>query len=220
MAIWSIILKVLKSRWFQIPALVIVGYVIIASLSTKLETAQNQLKIAKNNEKALNAGVELWKDRYGQEHAKSLLYVENLQNLRQRTDDASKAMMEMLDKQDKALKNLKFIYYKQSGLDTIVRINTVTVLPDTVLDFSLKPHLTNVVTLKNNSASARVALQDSLLLRGDARKEPVGPRKKTVVGKLLQNWFGKKHIIVEVDAVHTNPLLKTSNQKYVEIIKD
>lgn len=220
MATWSIILKVLKSRWFQIPVLLIAGYIIIASLHNRLETAKNQLEIARTNEKALNKGVELWKDRYGQEHAKSLMFTENLAAFRQRTDATSKAMMEMLDKQDKALKNLKFIYYKESGLDTTVNIITTTVLPDTVLDFSLRPHMTNIVTLKGNAASAKVVLKDSLLLRGDARKEPIGPPKKTVVGKWLQNWFGKKHIIVEVDAVHTNPLLKTSTQKYVEIIKD
>lgn len=215
-----VILKIVKSRWFQIPALVLIGYVIIASLNGRLETAKSQLEISRTNEKALNKGLELWKDRYGQEHAKSLLFTETIEQFKEKTDATSKAMMDMLNKQDKNIKNLEFLYYKESGLDTTTRIRTVTVMPDTVLDFSIKPHLVNVVTLKGYDASAYVKLTDSLLLRGDARREPIGPIKKTVVGKLLQNWFGKKHTVVEVDAVHTNPLLKTSNQKYIKILKD
>lgn len=216
----NLILLFLKNRYVQIGLILLVVFLYYKSSQEKISILRTQLEVSRTNEKALNKGVELWKDRYGREHTNSIMFSNSITQLKSEQDVTNKRILEVLSLQDKELKKLKQIGYIKTKVDTILTKTVDLQLPDTLIDLSDPPHLKNIIYLSPKSISSQIELENETVLKVDARREPIAPRKNTFFGRLIQNIFADKHIVTEVDVLNTNPYLKTKEQRFINIVKD
>lgn len=205
---------------------VIIGVLIITLLLStnyfikKINSIQTKLEISRNNEKAHQKGIEIWRDRYGQEHAKSIMFAETVESFKKVNDSVTTRMLDLVEQQNIKLKSLERLAYTQTKISTILeRDISIPTMPDTTIDLST-PHIKNILHLSPLRIASDISLENETLTTMTIKKEPVGLPKKTVVGKLFQKWFGKKHIVIEGETIQTNPLIETGNQKFIQFYKD
>lgn len=165
--------------------------------------------------KAYERDVEVYKDRYGQEHAKSIMFNQTLNEFKNSTDSINRRMHNLLKQQDKKLKNLETALYHVTEVDTtLTKIINIPTMPDTTLDLS-NEHITNIIKLSPTLVSSKVSLEDELIGSFDYKRETVKPPHKF----FLFRWFQKRHTIVEADIMHTNPIIKNKSQRFIKIIE-
>lgn len=196
------------------------GFMYYKYTQQKIEVLRTQLEVSRTNEKALTKGVELWKDRYGREHTTSIMFSNSISQLKNEADENNKRIMEILALQNKELKKLKQVGYVHTTLDTTLSKDIELAIPDTTIDLSDLPYLTNILYLSPHKISSRIQLENETVMAITARREPIAPRKNTWLGRVIQNIFADKHIVTEVDVLNSNPYLKTKQQRFIEITKD
>lgn len=136
------------------------------------------------------------------------------------------AIMEELlrEKDSKLREELKQLGIKKSEVKQIInntyKIDTTIVRPynksDTIIDFS-DQHLKAKVFLSTDTSSLDLELKPEIKTFITAEKVPLGKPKKTLVGKQLQEWFGKKRVITKVYTKSYNPYLKFEDSQSVII---
>lgn len=197
-------------------------YIVIASLFGLVVHQKGLIKIkdakieqTTNNIKALERGVEQWRNKHGQEVSRSLQFEYTLSEFKNSTDKLNLELKELLKKQDIKLNKLEQIIYAHQSVDTIIyREIDIPTMPDTTLDLSDK-NITNIIKLSPTRVSSQVALTNEVLLPMTARRETIGAPKKF----FLFRWFQKKHIIVEGSWINTNPLITNKEQRFIKIIE-
>src|SRR5690606_9324328 len=155
--------------------LALVAGATVSILRTKLKTKTIQLEYAQTNMKAYERDVEVYKDRYGQEHAKSIMFNQTLNEFKNSTDSINRRMHDLLKQQDKKLKNLETALYHVTEVDTtLTKIINIATMPDTTLDLS-NEHITNIIKLSPTLVSSKVSLEDELIGSFDYNRETVKP---------------------------------------------
>lgn len=214
--------KVLSNRFVIIGLLIAAFVFTYVNFKSKLAETQAKLEISRNNEKAQEKGVEIWKDRYGQEHAKSIQFSETMNKLISKgevRDSVTERMMTILKQQDVNYKKLERLMYTKSKVEvTLGKDVVIPTMPDTTIDLS-NAYIQNVIHLSPTKVSADVKLENETVTTFTAKRVPVDPYKKTIVGRLFQKWFSKKHTLIEGETIQTNPLIETQSQKFIQVVK-
>lgn len=213
-------INLLTNKYTIIVVLVVALFFTRQYYVSKLESTQNKLEVARNNEKAYQKDIELWKDRYGQEHAKSIMFIETVEGFKRATDSTSRRMTALVEQQNIKLKNLERLSYTKTSVNTVLGKDVeIPTMPDTILDLSTE-WVKNKIHLSPLNVSSEISFINETLTTMTARKEPIAPRKKTFFGKLIQDIFAKKHIVVEGETIQTNPLVETKEQRFIHFYKD
>lgn len=216
----NIILAILKNRYAQyvLIALLVFGY--YQSTQKSISVLRTQLEVARVNEKALKKGVEIWKDRYGREHSQSIMFSNSIAQLKAETDSTSSRMLTLLEEQGKEIKKLKQIGYVESQVNTtLTKEIDIIQMPDTIIDLSDRPHLTNLIHLSPKNVSSEISFKNETIISIEPKREPIAPLKRTTVGRFFQKIFAKKHIVTTVELMNTNPYIENKNQRFIEITK-
>lgn len=186
------------------------GVIIIVVLATALgiyvkkskSLQEDNLKLLNNLEVAVN-DVKYYKTKDSATVAEAQIRIAEMQDILEANDNK---LAEELKELDIKKSEVRQIVYQTLKVDTIVYrpFNP----RDTIIDFSDMPDLYAKVFLAKDTASLDLKLKPEIKTIFTAEKVPVGKRKKTIVGKTLQNWFGKKRIIAKA--------YSKSYNKYVE----
>lgn len=214
------ILKLLRNPYFIILILSGIFFFVYQIQQKKINNIRVQLEVARNNEKAYEKGVTIWKDAYNQEHATSLAFQETLKSLRSSQDSTTKKIYEVLKSQDVNFKKLERIVYSSTAISTTLeRKIEVPIMLDSVMTFDLSnENITNVVDLYLSKDSTKIKshikLENEIYGTFTIRRETVEEPKKFFICR----WFQAKHTLIEADLFNSNPLIKTKNQKIIQIV--
>ena len=89
-------------------------------LKESLQLTQAKLEISSNNEIAYKAGMVTWEDRYGQEHAKTIMFNENLTSFKSSQDSVTKKLVSIIKDQGIALNKLQSASLLQTKISTVL----------------------------------------------------------------------------------------------------
>lgn len=199
---------------------VIIGLIILvlASIVTiqriDLRKTKANLEVSRNNEKAYATGVQIWQDKYNQAHAKTRVFEESMSSFKSSTDSINKKILKQLELQQIKLRKLDQIVYQEVKIDTsLAQVINIPTMPDTVIDLS-NQWVKNIVTLSPVLVKSEIELESELYGTFTRKRETIQPAKKF----FLLRWLQRKHNVIEADFYNTNPLIKTKNQKIVQIV--
>lgn len=186
------------------------GVIIIVVLATTLgiyvkkskSLQEDNLKLLNNLEVAVN-DVKYYKTKDSATVAEAQIRIAEMQDILEANDNK---LAEELKELDIKKSEVRQIVYQTLKVDTIVYRPYNR--RDTIIDFSDMPDLYAKVFLAEDTASLDLKLKPEIKTIFTAEKVPLGKRKKTIVGKALQDWFGKKRIIAKA--------YSKSYNKYVE----
>jgi len=85
---------------------------------------------------------------------------------------------------------------------------------DTVLDFSKRPYIVNVVTLRDSTAYNKLEIVNEVFPLVHAKREFVDTPKKF----FLWRWFQKKQWTILTDIHNSNPYIKTEESKFITVV--
>lgn len=210
----------LKFKWY-IAAILIVGglFTYTQILKKQLEDTRVVLQLATNNEKAYAAGMKKWEDRYGQEHAKTIMFNESLITFKENQDSTTRKLVSIIKDQGYSLDKLRMASLVQSKLSTTLTKEIQTKLPDTTIDLSNK-HIKNLITLSAYNITSDIEVyNDQAILFNDSTYKIFIPYRKKF---FLARWFQQKQkeTLVTAEVINSNPLWKTQQQKFIHIVKD
>lgn len=215
------ILKLLSTYKYLIliALMVVAGWIYIGVLNTKLNNTTAALNIATNNEKAYQMGLQKWEDRYGQEHAKTIMFNENLTSFKTSQDSITQKLVTIIGDQAVDIKKLRQASLIQTKVTTTLTREVQTKLPDTVVDLSNK-NVKNIITLTPYRISSDIEFyNDQTILARDSVYKTYIPRRYDF---FLRRWFQhkEKNTAVLMEVINSNPLMKTEQQKFIHFIKD
>ena len=199
---------------------VIIGLIILILSSIvivqriNLQKTRENLEVSRNNEKAYANGISIWQDKYNQEHAKTRVFEESINSFKNSADSVNKKILKQLELQGIKLKKLDQIVYQEVKIDTSLnKIINIPIMPDTVIDLS-NQWVTNVLTLSPTLVKSDIKLENELFGTFTKKKETIQTPKKFFLFRLFQ----RKHTVIEADFYNTNPLIRTKNQKIIQIV--
>ena len=179
-----------------------------------LKKTREDLEVSRNNEKAYANGVTLWQDKYDQEHAKSRVFEENLASFKASSDSINKKILKQLELQGVKLRKLDQLVYQEVKIDTsLAKVINIPTMPDTIIDLS-NQWIKNIITLSPLQVKSDIEIESEVYGTFTKKKETINTANKF----FLFRWFQRKHTIIEADFYNTNPLIKTKNQKIIQIV--
>lgn len=192
--------------------LLVIGYTYFQNIT--LKATIDKLEQSRNNEKAYSAGIDVWRDKYNQEHTRTIVFEESLKSLRYSNDSITKKIMKQLELQGVKLKKLDQLVYQEVKIDTsLAKVINIPTMPDTTIDLS-NQYITNIIKLSPTMVTSKVELDNELYGNFIKRKETINTPNKFFLFRLFQ----RKHVVIEGDFYNTNPLIKTKSQKIIQIV--
>lgn len=184
----------------------------ILGLCWHINNLNTQLSNSINNEKAYAAENSNLRD-------KNLVYKLSIEQMEYFQDSLMIEMKRIANEngiKDRHIKNLQYQlehFYKR---DTIIIRDTIFKDPTFHLDTCLVDEWNK--TCLSLSYPGNIGISNSYknekFVIVNSRKENIKPYKC-----FLGKWFGKKHIILEIDIIDKNPYVETERQRFIEIIK-
>ena len=183
----------------------------ILGLCLHINNLNTQLSNSINNEKAYAAENSNLRD-------KNLVYKLSIEQMEYFQDSLMIEMKRIANEngiKDRHIKNLQYQlehFYKR---DTIIIRDTIFKDPTFHLDTCLVDEWNK--TCLSLSYPGNIGISNSYknekFVIVNSKKENIKPYKC-----FLGKWFGKKHIILEIDVIDKNPYVETERQRFIEII--
>lgn len=217
----NLILTFLWKNKFIVGSLILIGglYFYNIKLQQELSDTQTALASTSNNMKAYQAGLVKWEDRYGQEHAKTIMFNENLSAFKTSSDSITKKLISIIKDQGISLDKLKSASIIQTKVTTSLTKEIQTMLPDTSIDLSNKD-IKNIIRLSPYRVSSDIEFYNTqAIIATDSIYKVYTPyRYKFFLKRWLQHK--EKETLVNMEVINSNPLMKTQQQKFIHIIKE
>jgi len=213
----NLIASLLKSSWTYV--IIIIGALLAMLWITRTELANTKIAyaITKNNEVAAKTEMKKWEDRYGQEHAKTIMFNQNLTDFKLEADSQTLELIKIIKEQNYDIRKLRQASYVTTAVTTQLTKEIQTKLPDTVVDLSNKD-IKNVITLSPYRISSDIEFYNTqYLLFSDSTIKTFIPRRYDF---FLKRWFQQKEktTVVKAEVINSNPLMKVNKQKFIHII--
>jgi len=210
----------LKYKWI-ILGILLVGSLVLYNIKLAQDLGDTKLALglAKNNEKAYAYDMKKWEDRYGQEHAKTIMFNESLTDFKTNQDSITKKLVSIIKDQGYSLEKLRMASLIQTKVSTTLTKEIQTRLPDTTIDLSNK-WVKNVITLSPYKISSEIEFKnDQTILWQDTTYKVFVPYRKDF---FISRWLQKKYkeTMVTAEVINSNPLWKIQNQKFINIFKN
>lgn len=127
-----------------------------------------------------------------------------------------KKVQEELHIKDKNIQRLEHISSEFSTMDTIYTVDTIFVrdvtIDTTIGDEWMNNHLTlrypNMVSIESVARSSKNVIVHS-------SRETINPPKKF----FLFRWFQKKHTVIKIDVVESNPHITSEDNVFIEVLR-
>ena len=184
----------------------------ILGLCWHINNLNAQLSNSINNEKAYAAENSNLKE-------KNLVYKLSIEQMEYFQDSLMIEMKRIANEngiKDRNIQNLQYQLEHYTKRDTIILRDTIFKEPTFHLDTCIRDQWNT--TCLSLSYPSNICIDHSYrnekYVIVNSRKENIKPYKC-----FLGKWFGKKHIILEIDVIDKNPYVETERQRFVEIIK-
>ncbi len=184
------------------------AYFVKVNIDLNKRTSDQALNI-----KSLEKGVVSYKDKFGRMHSETIEQNKTIDELKNSKDSASIAFIQYLKDSKIKLKNVTGTGTISTSLVSEKQIAFNS--KDTIIDLSEKPHLTEIITIKDNNLSRYLKITNKQDLVHHTKRETIKPPKKF----FLARWLQKRHDVTYVDIMNSNPLITTTNQKFVIVTK-
>lgn len=206
------------SKFYKYLVIIVVILALCGVLGTivfykKYKNTKEDYYIAKNNEKAYSVENSKLKEN-------SIMFQLTLDQLRYTQDSLITKMREIknqLNLKDSKIEQLEYMQSIISKTDTIFFSDTIftpqiinkdTVIKDKWYSLGL------TLNYPNNIKVTPEFISDKYIFVV-AEKETINPPKKC----FLLRWFQKKHTVLRIEVFEQNPYIKTTQQRFIKILK-
>ena len=185
---------------------------IIVILYNSYQNAQESLKESRNNEKAYQIENLNLKD----DSRMFMFHIEQLSYYNDSITDKLNAERQNLKIKDKQIVQLQYMLSKVQKVDTITLVDTIFT-PTVDLDTTIgdKWYSLNLKLKYPSSIIVTPTFNSEKMVFMYLKKETINPPKKTWLGRLFQ----KKHKVMEVKVVESNPYIENKQNRFIEIVK-
>ena len=185
---------------------------IIVILYNSYQNSQESLKESRNNEKAYQIENLNLKD----DSRMFMFHIEQLSYYNDSITDKLNAERRNLKIKDKQIVQLQYMLSKVQKVDTITLVDTIFT-PTVDLDTTIgdKWYSLNLKLKYPSSIIVTPTFNSEKMVFMYLKKETINPPKKTWLGRLFQ----KKHKVMEVKVVESNPYIENKQNRFIEIVK-
>lgn len=185
---------------------------IIVILYNSYQNAQESLKESRNNEKAYQIENLNLKD----DSRMFMFHIEQLSYYNDSITEKLNAERRNLKIKDKQIVQLQYMLSKVQKVDTITLVDTIFT-PTVDLDTTIgdKWYSLNLKLKYPSSIIVTPTFNSEKMVFMYLKKETINPPKKTWLGRLFQ----KKHKVMEVKVVESNPYIENKQNRFIEIVK-
>ena len=203
----------IKQIWKYIVIGVFIALItIIVILYNSYQNAQESLKESRNNEKAYQIENLNLKD----DSRMFMFHIEQLSYYNDSITEKLNAERRNLKIKDKQIVQLQYMLSKVQKVDTITLVDTIFT-PTVDLDTTIgdKWYSLNLKLKYPSSIIVTPTFNSEKMVFMYLKKETINPPKKTWLGRLFQ----KKHKVMEVKVVESNPYIENKQNRFIEIVK-
>ena len=185
---------------------------IIVILYNSYQNSQESLKESRNNEKAYQIENLNLKD----DSRMFMFHIEQLSYYNDSITEKLNAERRNLKIKDKQIVQLQYMLSKVQKVDTITLVDTIFT-PTVDLDTTIgdKWYSLNLKLKYPSSIIVAPTFNSEKMVFMYLKKETINPPKKTWLGRLFQ----KKHKVMEVKVVESNPYIENKQNRFIEIVK-
>ena len=185
---------------------------IIVILYNSYQNSQESLKESRNNEKAYQIENLNLKD----DSRMFMLHIEQLSYYSDSITDKLNAERKNLKIKDNQIVQLQYMLSKVQKVDTITLVDTIFT-PTVDLDTTIgdKWYSLNLKLKYPSSIIVTPTFNSEKMVFMYLKKETINPPKKTWLGRLFQ----KKHKVMEVKVLESNPYIENKQNRFIEIVK-
>lgn len=185
---------------------------IIVILYNSYQNAQESLKESRNNEKAYQIENLNLKD----DSRMFMFHIEQLSYYNDSITEKLNAERKNLKIKDNQIVQLQYMLSKVQKVDTITLVDTIFT-PTVDLDTTIgdKWYSLNLKLKYPSSIIVAPTFNSEKMVFMYLKKETINPPKKTWLGRLFQ----KKHKVMEVKVVESNPYIENKQNRFIEIVK-
>ena len=201
----------------QILQYVVIGVIIIlititVMLYNSYQDSQKALKESRNNEKAYQIENLNLKD----DSRMFMFHIEQLSYYSDSITEKLNAERKNLKIKDNQIIQLQYMLSKVQKVDTITLVDTIFT-PTVDLDTTIgdKWYSLNLKLKYPSSIIVAPTFNSEKMVFMYLKKETINPPKKTWFGRLFQ----KKHKVMEVKVVESNPYIENKQNRFIEIVK-
>ena len=203
----------IKQIWQYIVIGVFIALItIIVILYNSYQNSQESLKESRNNEKAYQIENLNLKD----DSRMFMFHIEQLSYYNDSITDKLNAERKNLKIKDKQIVQLQYMLSKVQKIDTITLVDTIFT-PTVDLDTTIgdKWYSLNLKLKYPSSIIVAPTFSSEKMVFMYLKKETINPPKKTWLGRLFQ----KKHKVMEVKVLESNPYIENKQNRFIEIVK-
>ena len=185
---------------------------IIVILYNSYQNSQESLKESRNNEKAYQIENLNLKD----DSRMFMFHIEQLSYYNDSITEKLNAERRNLKIKDKQIVQLQYMLSKVQKVDTITLVDTIFT-PTVDLDTTIgdKWYSLNLKLKYPSSIIVAPTFSSEKMVFMYLKKETINPPKKTWLGRLFQ----KKHKVMEVKVLESNPYIENKQNRFIEIVK-
>ena len=185
---------------------------IIVILYNSYQNSQESLKESRNNEKAYQIENLNLKD----DNRMFMFHIEQLSYYSDSITDKLNAERKNLKIKDNQIVQLQYMLSKVQKVDTITLVDTIFT-PTVDLDTTIgdKWYSLNLKLKYPSSIIVAPTFNSEKMVFMYLKKETINPPKKTWFGRLFQ----KKHKVMEVKVLESNPYIENKQNRFIEIVK-
>ena len=203
----------IKQIWQYIVIGVFIALItIIVILYNSYQNSQESLKESRNNEKAYQIENLNLKD----DSRMFMFHIEQLSYYNDSITDKLNAERKNLKIKDNQIVQLQYMLSKVQKVDTITLVDTIFT-PTVDLDTTIgdKWYSLNLKLKYPSSIIVAPTFNSEKMVFMYLKKETINPPKKTWFGRLFQ----KKHKVMEVKVLESNPYIENKQNRFIEIVK-
>ena len=185
---------------------------IIVILYNSYQNSQESLKESRNNEKAYQIENLNLKD----DSRMFMFHIEQLSYYNDSITEKLNAERKNLKIKDNQIVQLQYMLSKVQKVDTITLVDTIFT-PTVDLDTTIgdKWYSLNLKLKYPSSIIVTPTFNSEKMVFMYLKKETINPPKKTWLGRLFQ----KKHKVMEVKVLESNPYIENKQNRFIEIVK-
>lgn len=205
-------------KWIAILAIVATTIGSIFYLKHRVTVLEADVSAKEINIKSMERGMLIFVDKNKVLHTQTVQMQSSIAELEYSKDSVTHALLDSIKRWKIVQRSVTEVGQIQQKLDQTTVIHYAPgsyAQKDTTYDFSVLPFIINTVSFTHDSAVNHLEVNDSIALIFHDHKETIAPPKKF----FLFRWFQRKQLVNEVDVVHSNKLIKTTQQKFVHINK-
>lgn len=166
-----------------------------------------------NNNKSLERGMLTFKDDSARTHYLTVQQQKTIAELKYSSDTSTIALMNRINSYKIKLGTITDV----ATVSTQLKHDT-TFVPakgkDTTYNLSHNPQTKHSITIKGDSVTDSLEVNNVQDLVMHGKKETIEPPKKF----FLCRWFQKKHIVVSGEVINSNKDIKVKDQKFIKVI--